>query len=568
MRLWLSTAFAVVAAVTAFGVLAVSSARSERAVRDRAEELAAGHVVAASRTLANAEPGTDLDRLTQTIAERRRLALFLFDEDGELLTSPSSYRTRLENIPDWGEALDAGLRGERFIETFGSGRAAVVGIRFAGAEAAALVGYAPRPELATGLGVVHDELVAAALWAFLIGTGVGLVVALLITARLRRIGRAALEIAFGDFDTPLRPRFPDELGALAETVELMRQRLRSSFVLLRSQRDRLELLLERLHDGVITVDRDGRVEFANAQARQLLRGTTLTSGELLPEPWKTFSLRGLAADLYRPEARVTQARIAPDEEHRYALVGIPATDGLESAIVVITDVSEQDRREQAEREFVANAAHELSTPIATINSAYGILQAGAKDLPPDRDRFLAMIGRQLTRLERLARALLVLARAQTREEAPQLAPLAVLPILEAVAEETTPAEGVELTLDCPAELHAYAHPDLLEQIIANLAANAAKQTAHGQIVMRARALADGSLAIEVSDTGPGMSTAQQDRAFDRFYRGRRDSEGFGLGLAIAREATRALDGRIELESIPGKGTTVRVVLRSAGAEAA
>jgi signal transduction histidine kinase len=562
MRWWLSVAFAVVAGITVVAATVVLSSRSERAVRERAAELALGHTAAAAKAIVNAPEDADLDELVHVIADRRELSLFAFDTDGSLLTAQTSRRTKLEWIPEADVALREALRGERYVETFGAGKAAVVGIPMRRQDAVALVGYAPRPELVTGLGVVRDKLFEAALWAVVLGAGVGLVVASLITARLRGIGDAAAAIASGDFETPLRPRFRDELGALAAAVDVMREGLRESFSRLQSERDRFEMLLERLHDGVITVDNDLNVEFANAEARRLF-GATLEPGHTLPEPWPRVSLHMLVTDMFRPAATVVQARISPNEEQTYALVGLP-TIGGDVAILVVTDVTLRERRERAEREFVANAAHELSTPLATISSAYEVLQSGAKELPADRDRFLDMIGRQVARLGRLSRALLVLARAQTHEEAPQLESVPVRPILDELQMSLQAAEGVELAVDCAEELVVLAQRDLLEQILENLGRNAVKHTAHGAIVLRARQLPDLSAAIEVSDTGPGISAQEQERIFDRFYRaGARDAKGFGLGLAIAREATQALGGRIEVESSPGSGTTVRVILSRA-----
>ena len=96
--------------------------------------------------------------------------------------------------------------------------------------------------------------------------------------------------------------------------------------------------------------------------------------------------------------------------------------------------------------------------------------------------------------------------------------------------------------------------DLLEQVLRNLGENAAKHTREGRVVLRAYAVGS-TLHLEVEDTGIGMTADTQRHVFDRFYRGRdRDAEGFGLGLAIVRQTVRSLDGRIEVDSAPGKGT--------------
>ncbi len=106
------------------------------------------------------------------------------------------------------------------------------------------------------------------------------------------------------------------------------------------------------------------------------------------------------------------------------------------------------------------------------------------------------------------------------------------------------------------------NPDLLEQALRNIGENAAKHTARGSIVLRAYRRG-GSVTVEVEDSGPGMSPEVQRHVFDRFYRGERDADGFGLGLAIVRETVRTLGGRIELDSSPGEGTVFRIVLAGA-----
>jgi signal transduction histidine kinase len=105
--------------------------------------------------------------------------------------------------------------------------------------------------------------------------------------------------------------------------------------------------------------------------------------------------------------------------------------------------------------------------------------------------------------------------------------------------------------------------DLLEQALRNLADNAAKHTTSGRIVLRAYP-AGAAVHVEVEDTGIGISPETQQHVFDRFYTGRdRDAEGFGLGMAIVREAVRTLGGHIELDSAPQQGTRVRIVLERA-----
>jgi signal transduction histidine kinase/HAMP domain-containing protein len=420
-----------------------------------------------------------------------------------------------------------------------------------------------RPDVQAAIGILNDQALRAGVIAGLIGVAVGLLLAQLIALRLRRLSRAAEAIALGNFETPLRHRFGDEFGALAQSFERMRRQLRRSFRRIEAERDRLRMLLERLHEGVVTVDDALVVRFANAEARRLLGGR-LAEGDSLPDQWPGFSLRDFAAALFdSDDGSLAQAHVRPDEERAFALVGIPSQPETDNVMIVIDDLTETERRELAEREFVTNAAHELRTPLTTIIGAVEVLQSGAKDDPAQRDRFLAHIEREAERLARLARAMLTLARAHAGQEQPRSELVALAAMLEDVAEGLHPSEGTVVEVDAAADLDALVNRDLLEQAVRNLAENAVKHTRAGRIVLRAYP-AGINVRVEIEDTGAGMTADTQRHVFDRFYRGQdRDAEGFGLGLAIVRQAVQTLGGRLELESAPGKGTLVRIELRRA-----
>jgi two-component system, OmpR family, phosphate regulon sensor histidine kinase PhoR len=569
MRWWLSFAFALIAAVTAAVVAQIFSQRSEAAFRERAQALAVGNSVAAAEAVSRSVREGRLRRSLADIAERRRLSLYVLDEDGQLLTPEESRGFSFASVPDGREAVERVFDGERHVATHDDGRTIVVGLRLRAGDAGALVAYAVRPELTAEVSIVRTKIIEAALLAVLFGAAVGLLIAVLIAARLRRIAAAAAAIEGGSFDRPLHAGFRDELGSLAASIDRMRVRLRESFRALRSDRDRLHRLLARLREGVVTVDPELRVDFANPSAARMLGVGRLREGDPLPDPWPGFPLRDIAAGLFRSAAAVAEARAASGDERTFALVGIPAGPGTQTAILVLADVTERERRERAEREFVTNAAHELRTPLAAITSAVEVLQAGAKELPEDRDRFLESIERQSARLGRLTHTLLTLARAQTQDGAPRLEPLELRPVLDEIAATLEPKPGVEVAVECPPGLLVLAERALVEQALLNLAVNAAKHTEQGRIELAAERLANGSAAVEVRDSGPGIAPADQERVWERFYRGRgRDADGFGLGLAIVRQAIRVVGGNVELESAPGKGTVVRVTLRLAEQEAA
>ena len=542
VRWWLGVAFAVVAATSTAIVVAQFSDRSENAFRDHGENLALNDARTAARQ--NVTPAT-LERVART---QQGLRLELFGPTGAPATASALER----------EAVQAALDGGDFVQGTADGGMFVAAIPYHGQ---VLVAVSRQPDTAEAIDTVNGEALRAGVIAGVIGVIVGLLFAQLIALRLRRLTAATEAIAHGDFETPLHYRFRDEFGLLAHSFDRMRRQLRRGFRRLEAERDRLRLLLERLHEGVLTIDQDLVVHFANTEARRILGGR-LREGDELPEPWPGFDLREFAHRLFDERASVTQVHVTPDEQHAYGVVGIPSQPETDWALLVVDDLTEQERRELAEREFVSNAAHELRTPLTTIIGAVEVLQAGAKEDPVERDRFLGHIERESGRLARLARAMLTLARAHSGQEQPRIEAVELAPLLREVAAELHPHDGVAVDVEVADGLAVEANRDLLEQAVRNLGENAAKHTARGSVVLRAYGNGN-TVTVEVEDSGPGISPEVQRHVFDRFYRGERDAEGFGLGLAIVRESVRTLGARIELDSSPGEGTVFRILLAPA-----
>src|SRR5579884_3337222 len=166
-------------------------------------------------------------------------------------------------------AVAAALAGKQFVSEDRDGGTYIAAVPYHGG---ALVAANRLGDVAEAIDIVNGEALRAGVIAGVIGVVVGLLLAQLIALRLRRLSAAAEAIAQGDFETPLRYRFRDEFGILAHNFDRMRRQLRRSFRRIEAERDRLRLLLERLHEGVLTIDQDLVVHFANAEARRLLGG--------------------------------------------------------------------------------------------------------------------------------------------------------------------------------------------------------------------------------------------------------------------------------------------------------
>ena len=342
------------------------------------------------------------------------------------------------------------------------------------------------------------------------------------------------------------------------------------------ERGRLQAVVDQLPAGLVIVDAVSKAGlFVNAVAEDLVgpnghggpfeRRLRLlhANGDLYP-----VSERPLARALRLGETTAAEEALVErtDGSRTFVQVGAgPLRDSegrIEGAILTLLDLSDRERLEQSEREFVTNAAHELRTPLAAVTSAVEVLQAGAKESAEDRDLFLGHIERGTARLGRLVRALLVLARAQSGLEATRVERVEVAPLLEQVASGF--AHEHHLTIECASDLEAWCDRSLLEQAITGLAENAVKHGGAGTAVLAAGQRADG-VKIEVRDAGPGIPHEQHERMFDRFYRGvGPSSEGFGLGLAIVRQAAEAMEAELSVESEPGEGTTIGLLLPQPG----
>jgi PAS domain S-box-containing protein len=329
------------------------------------------------------------------------------------------------------------------------------------------------------------------------------------------------------------------------------------------------LVVDNIAELVALVDPEATVLYASPAHEQKLGfasedliGGRLTA--LIHDGDQDVIDAGIALCLAEGRAQLGEFRIRHREGHWLVLDGALRRIDADGEEIVLVTARELTERVRAEREFVANAAHELLTPLAAMNAAIEVLQSGAKEVPRERDAFLADLEREVDRLARLAQALLVLARVQATGEALHLYPVDICPLVRDVAESVRAQTTVDIDVVCDEQLAVLAERGLLERALANLATNAASHTTHGRVVLAARLDDDGLVELEVRDTGCGMGPVERKRAFERFYRaGARGGEGFGLGLAIVHDIVGVLGGHVELESERDVGTVVRLKLPAA-----
>lgn len=276
---------------------------------------------------------------------------------------------------------------------------------------------------------------------------------------------------------------------------------------------------------------------------------------------------GLASYLTRPLVRLEQAaeslsggrmetRVVPGGSQEVAALGRRFN----------AMAAELGRLDEQRRRFVANASHELRTPVASIRAlAEGVLGAMQETEGARYREYLADIVQECDRAGRLIEELLELARLdmrrEARAEARQAEPVDLHELLTGLVHDLQPLaaeRGVSLTLECPPGLSLRVDPHLLERVVGNLAENALKYTPAGGAAWVTASREEGEVRIAVADTGPGIAPEHLPRIFERFYRvdkaRSRATGGAGLGLSIAADAARLMGGRIAVESQPGAGS--------------
>jgi len=361
-----------------------------------------------------------------------------------------------------------------------------------------------------------------------------------------------------------------ELGG-GPRAELPPELLRLSDLLLR-RAERLQPkeepereLLFAIPDAAGLVARDGRLRTANARL-EALSPTGRAAGMTPLEITRSADLAEAVKRALEGHAKRVELEL-PASRRPYVAVAQPLLRG--EVLLLLRDVSEARRAEQARRDFVANASHELRTPVAAIHGAAETLLLGALQDPAAARNFVEMIARQADRLARLTRDLLDLSRIESGQWTMQLSQVDVEQALRSAGDLVAPQareKGVELRRDGGPGMVVRADPRALEHVLVNLLDNAVKYTPPGGIVTLSARQEEERVLLAVVDTGPGIERHHLARLFERFYRadaGRsRDQGGTGIGLALVKHLVQAQGGEVGVES-GGSGSRFWVRLPAA-----
>ena len=360
----------------------------------------------------------------------------------------------------------------------------------------------------------------------------------------------------------------DEITALARSLREIPPRLDGLNRQAQGELALRELILKTMSEGVVAVSRDMNVTFCNDNFSKYTAGrNTLPIG------------RHILTIVRSPEfLNVLTAAIRDNEPHRIRIelggrqLEVQATpleaSGSSSAIAVLRDITDLERLERVRRDFITNISHELRTPLAAIQGYAETLLEG--DIPagaPDRG-FLETIHRHATRLSRVAADLATLSEIENPSTNQPLEPLSIRMVVAAAAravEREAESRQISLLADDVPDVEVYGQRLRLEQALVNLLDNAVRfnQTG-GEVRVTSEITPEGELRVSVADNGIGIPSDHLSRIFERFYRvdkaRSRETGGTGLGLSIVKHVAEHMHGRVQVESILGKGTKFTLVL--------
>jgi two-component system phosphate regulon sensor histidine kinase PhoR len=384
--------------------------------------------------------------------------------------------------------------------------------------------------------------------------------------RVAAILSVARRYQLGDLSRPAPDYGDDDLGSVARAMDLAVQELGGRVDSLARDRARMEAILSSMIEGVLVVNHEGRLQLVNDAARRILKleqeSLDRSYVEAIRHPGIVEHIgRALAGE----ETEALELSVTRDTTRTLVAHVAPVVVTGRGAVLVMHDITDLRKADQVRRDFVANVSHELRTPLTAIKGYAEALLDDADD-PEAREKFLDIIHRHATRMERLVKDLLRLARLDAGQEAVELVPCDVEGLLRGIANDFEPlAAQKQLTIATtvtPDAATLTTDAAKLHDIARNLIENAVNYTPDGGAVDVSAAVINGRFQLSIADTGHGIAPDDLGRVFERFYRvdKSRTKPGTGLGLSIVKHLAHVLGGEVTASNQPGGGALFTVTL--------
>lgn len=416
-------------------------------------------------------------------------------------------------------------------------------------------------------------IIIAASLTGLIALFIGYWLAMSFARPLKQMTLIAKNYAHGRYQLRIPSHRRDEIGDLARSLNQMADVSAQRFDIIKTERDQLSTILKSMNEGVITVTNHGLITHVNAAACRMLRTSS--------ERCLGHSLKDIDASnhLERAFAKCQQDEVSVERQiqlsgyafarHYRLHVTLLKQSNDAGAILVLQDVTDVQRIDKMRADFVANASHELKTPITAIRGFAETLLEDDQIEAAMQQRFMSKIHGQSIRLSDLVSDLLALSRLENNDEAFNTQVNLQQVVQRVCANLQAVAQNQHVNLELSTQQDAQQGPILvlgddqaLGQMATNLIDNAIKYTPEGGKISVSLELQGDVAVFSVSDNGLGIDVADQDRIFERFYRvdkaRSKSLGGTGLGLAIVKHIAQSHKGHIQLQSQLNQGSTFMV----------
>ena len=390
-----------------------------------------------------------------------------------------------------------------------------------------------------------------------------LVVALALSLFLAsRISKAIIRPLNGiDLEHPEDVDTYDELSPLLGRIASQNRQIRTQLDEMKAKQQEFATITENMNEGLLVIDQQTAVLSYNTAALRLL-GADKVEGSVFSLNRSEQFRDAVDASLH---GRHSQA-LMELSERTYQLIANPVHehDQVVGAVLLLLDVTEREERENLRREFTANVSHELKTPLTSI-SGFAELMKNGMVKPEDVPHFAGNIYSEAQRLITLVGDIIRLSQLDEGTTGLEKVPLDLAKVTESVVERLRGAaeqRGITFSLQLE-QATVLGNQQILDEMVYNLCDNAIKYNKEQGSVHVTVDPNKGHPVLTVSDTGIGIPYAEQGRVFERFYRvdksHSKEIGGTGLGLSIVKHGAAYHNAKVELESVPGKSTTVRVL---------
>ena len=427
---------------------------------------------------------------------------------------------------------------------------------------------------------ISKIFIVGTILSILITTVIGFVASKTVTSSIEKMSSQVKKMALGNYGTVVGIDTDDEIGDLAKVFNQISKRIEEEQAVTETERRKLATIIESMMDGIITTDNNGRIILINTSAEDMLGGrndeifigkdvlkilniTEYESIEEILEAEDSLLVNASKSD----EELLLRAEISKIEKEDKEDLTQMSTE-LEGYIIVLYDVTDQERQEKERREFVSTVSHELRTPLTTMNSYIEALEEGVledKELAP---QFIDTIHKETTRMIRMVNELMQLGKMDIKEEHYEKEFIDINKMLEQITDRfalTHPEKNFIKHIP-KSPIFVEGDQDKLTQVFDNIVNNAIKYSPNGKnITVRVRQnYHHNRVSISIKDEGVGIPLVHIDKIFNRFYRvdksRQRSMGGTGLGLALAKTIVEAHKGRIWAQSREGYGSIIFVTL--------